>query len=302
MVFKSLAQSLLRQNFHLTHAYHRLRIGWQGLNSDDKIVIYQMGKVGSTSVWRSLESLDLELPVYHIHSLTAANIQRNLNRAQTNFPTFRAIYSELIQAEYLRRQLDRGNIKSPWSVITLVRDPMAKTLSSFFQALEVELHGGIDYREGSQTEPQQQIVDTVLARFYEVYVNNPNRQHPFDWFDRELKTNLGMDVLAEPALGEKTYHIYKNKQANVLLLKLEFLTSSTQPAFQEFLGLENFKLTSSNVRAQKQYGSLYKDFLDRVELPANYLDWVYGFAPVKQFYSEAEIENFYQRWKKPNAA
>ncbi|MEM1240674.1 MAG: putative capsular polysaccharide synthesis family protein [Cyanobacteria bacterium P01_H01_bin.26] len=302
MPFKSLAQSLLRQNFHLTHAYHRLRIGWQGLNSDDKIVIYQMGKVGSTSVWRSLESLGLERPIYHIHSLTAANIQRNLNRAQTNFPTFRAIYSELIQAEYLRSQLDRGHGKSPWHVITLVRDPMAKTLSSFFQALEVELHGGADYRKGSPTGAQQQVVETVLTRFYETYVNNPNRQHPFDWFDRELKSNLGMDVLAEPALGEKSYHIYKNGRAKVLLLKLESLASSAQPAFQEFLGLEDFQLTSSNIRAQKQYGSLYQDFLDRIELPAVYLDWVYDFAPVKQFYSEAEIENFYQRWRKPKAA
>jgi len=56
MELKSLAQPLLRQDYRLTHSYHRLRLWQQGLRSKDKIIIYQVGKVGSTTIWKSLDS------------------------------------------------------------------------------------------------------------------------------------------------------------------------------------------------------------------------------------------------------
>ena len=64
-------------------------------------------------------------------------------------------------------------------------------------------------------------MNPILERFNNTYINNSHRQHPFNWFNSELKANLDIDLLSEPALGMEGYRIYTVKRAKVLLLKLE---------------------------------------------------------------------------------
>ncbi|MGF1521841.1 MAG: putative capsular polysaccharide synthesis family protein [Leptolyngbyaceae cyanobacterium] len=297
MKLKSLAQSLLQQNYEVTHSYHHLRLWLEGTQSSDKIIIYQMGKVGSTTIWDSLEALNLDIPIYHIHTLKPEIIQKAADKGRSDFPKLRFVYPEIVQSEYLRKQLDRNAIKTPWHVITLVRDPIAKTLSLFFQQLEQELLLGTDYRQKIKEEGQEAVLQKMIGRFHQEYIRNPDRKHPFYWINREIKDNLALDIFAEPPLSDAGYRIYKAAAANILLLKLESLSDCHQQAFQEFLGLQNFQLVQSNVGSQKRYGSLYKAFLKQVDLPADYLEEIYGSKLVTHFYSASEIERFYQRWR-----
>jgi hypothetical protein len=297
MIFKPFVQSLLRQNYYITHPYHRLRLWQEGLRSQDKIVIYQMGKVGSTTIWKSLESLNLGIPIYHIHTLNSDAIAIDIARDKANFSKLRFMYPETIHSEYLRNQLNRKNISNPWNIITLVRDPVAQILSVFFQDLEEELLLGLDYRTKIQEEGEQKVLQEVIARFYKEYVENPNRKHPFEWFDFEFKETLNIDLFDAPTFSGKDYYIYNTELANVLLLKLESLNDSCQSAFQEFLRIQNFNLVRSNVALQKRYKDLYKNFLREVNLSTDYLDKMYQTKLVKHFYSEFEIEQFYQSWK-----
>ncbi|MBE7386018.1 MAG: hypothetical protein F6J95_032105 [Leptolyngbya sp. SIO1E4] len=256
-----------------------------------------MGKVGSTTIWKSLESSNLGIPIYHIHTLSPEKISQAIAKDKANFSKVRFIYSETIQSEYLRSQLDRNNIVTPWSVITLVRDPVAHILSGFFQKLEGELLLGFDYRRKIQEEGDEKVVQEIIERFYEEHVNNLSRRHPFEWFNLELKENLNFDIFSATPLSGKDYHIYNTPLAKVLLFKLESLNDSYQSAFQEFLGIEDFNLVQSNVGLQKRYKSLYKDFLRHVNLPARYLDRIYQKEMVRHFYPDSEIEQFYQRWQ-----
>lgn len=299
MKLKPLVQPLLRQDYRITHSYHRLRLWQQGLRSNDKIVIYQMGKVGSTTIWNSLESLNLGLPIYHVHTLKHEHISRAIEKDKNNFPKLRFVHLETIQSEYLRSQLDQKNIIKPWNVITLVRDPVAQLLSVFFQKLEVEIPLGLDYRKKIKAEGDTKVVQEVIERFYAGFVNNPKLHHPFEWFNLELKENLKFDIFAAPAFSGRNYYIYNTELAKVLVLKLESLDDSYQSAFREFLGIQNFKLIQSNVGVQKRYKNLYKTFQKNVNLPISYLDKLYQTELVKHFYSESEVEQFYQRWKNP---
>ncbi|NET32778.1 MAG: sulfotransferase family 2 domain-containing protein [Cyanothece sp. SIO1E1] len=299
MNIKPLLQPLLRQNYYVTHVYHRLRLWGKSLNSRDKIVIYQMGKVGSTTIWKSLESLNLDIPVYHVHYLKSESVKRSLEKARIDFPRLRFIYPEVVQAEHLRNQLNQNCIETPWHVITLVRDPIAKMLSSFFQTLERDLLLGSDYRKRIKKEGYEKVLEEIISRFYDEYVHNPNRKHPFCWFDYELKKNLNIDIFNETPLSNKNYHIYNATAAKILLLKLESLSNCYQDAFYEFLGFQDFKLIRSNVGSQKRYGNLYKDFLDGIDLPVDYIDKIYSSDLVKHFYSDLEIEEFYRRWQSP---
>jgi len=296
MGLKPLIQSSLRQDYRVTHPYHRLRLWLEGLRSKDKIVIYQMSKVGSTTIWKSLESLNLDIPIYHVHTLRHEQISRAIERDKANFPKLRFMYPETIHSEYLRSQLDRNNIVNPWSVITLVRDPVAKLLSSFFQNLEREFLLGLDYRKKIKAEGDKKVLQEVIERFYQEYVDNPSRTHPFEWFNFELRESLNVDLFAEHPLSGRTYYIYNTRLARILLLKLESLNDSYQSAFQDFLGLKNVNLVQANVGLQKRYKSLYKNFIKEVNLPVDYLDKIYQTELVRHFYSESEIEQFYQRW------
>lgn len=294
---KHLAQSLLRQNFQVTCSYHLLRLGWQGLTHHDKIVVYQMGKVGSTSVWDSLTSLEDEAAIYHIHSLEPETVKKQLDVARQRFSSFRAINYDVIQAVYLRSQLNQHKVTKPWQVVTLVRDPIARGLSGFFQSLESERHKGIDYRREAKQTSYETVLNQMVERFHAIHVENRDRPHPFDWFNHELKANLGVDIFAGPRLGESGYRIYSGTKANVLLFKLESLNECYQAACHEFLGVDTLKLKPSNVSLKKRYGSFYKDFLAIIDLPAHYIDRIYDSDYVRQFYTDAEIAAFRQQWQ-----
>ncbi|MFP5272239.1 putative capsular polysaccharide synthesis family protein [Coleofasciculus sp.] len=289
--------SLIKENYRIKHPYYRLRLWLEGLHSKDKIVIYQMGKVGSTTIWKSLQSLNLNIPIYHIHSLNHERIRKAIETDQANYRKLHFMYPETLHSEYLRSQLDRKNIVNPWSVITLVRDPIAKILSGFFQKLEGELLLGFDYRKKIKAEGDTKIVQEIIEGFYKERVENPSRIHPFEWFNFELKDHLNVDLFAASTLAGRNYYIDNTKLARVLWLKLESLNDSYQSAFKDFLGIQNFNLVQANVGLNKRYKNLYKIFLRNVNLPVDYLDNIYQTELVRHFYSKSEIEQFYQRWK-----
>lgn len=298
MVFKSSIQALLKQNYDVSRSYHRMRLWAEGLGSDDKIVIYTVSKVGSNTVWKSLKMLNLEPPLYHVHVLRPEAIERGKQKNRADFAMLRYINPETVQAEYLQNQLSRaGSDHKPWSVITLIRDPIARISSEFFQKLEDEIAFGRDYRKRIQAGDNEQVVEEVIERFFKEHLDDPDAKDPFWWFELELKRILKVDVFAYPAIAGQNYQIYNGALANVLLLKLESLESCYQSAFQEFLGLPNLDLTQHNVASKKRYKQLYKDFLQKVVVPTDYLDKIYGAASVRHFYSEAAIGQFYRRWR-----
>lgn len=298
MRLKYFIQSLLRQNYYVTHSYHFFRLWKEGLSKKDKIIIYQMGKVGSTTIWRSLESSNLDVPIYHIHNLSPDIINKRVEYGKVNFLKRRFIYHEFIQAEYLRHEIDKERINRSWRVVTLARDPIAQMVSSFFQKLETEIPLGLDYREKIKTVGKDSTLEELIERFHTSYVYNPDWEHPFEWFNHELRDNLGIDILMEPSLADKNYHVYSATTSEVLLLKLESLNDCYQNAFQEFLGLRNFNLVESNVGSQKLYKDIYREFIKRIDLPIDYIDKVYNHELIKHLYSDSDLEKFYRRWKR----
>ena len=66
-----------------------------------------------------------------------------------------------------------------------------------------------------------------------------------------------------------------------------------------FLGIDNFKLVNTNRGNHKWYASLYRDFLQEIQIPDWYLDYYYNSAFVKHFYTPEEIAGFREKWSKP---
>jgi hypothetical protein len=87
------------------------------------------------------------------------------------------------------------------SIRSLVRDPVAKILSSFFQNLEREFLLGLDYRKKIKAEGDKKVLQEVIEKFHQEYVDNPSRTHPFEWFNFELRESLNFDLFAEHPLS-----------------------------------------------------------------------------------------------------
>jgi hypothetical protein len=264
------------------------------------VLVYQMGKVGSSSIVSSLKAIDLDRAVYHLHFLTKERIVRTEEDRKEFFLTERYGYLKRPWLyEFLVKQLDNGLIDRKWKVITLTREPVARNISTFFENLEVNKLDEIDSYEISSHYykiPPTIISLNNLEALNELFFEKLNHDSPEQFFDREIKGVLGVDVYAEEFPTSKGYYILEGDAVDILLLRLEDLNKVAREAFWEFMKLPDFKLTKSNVASEKNYASLYKEFKNKIKFPQNYLNRMYGSRYMRHFYSAEEIEKFKKKW------
>ena len=291
-------RSVCYRSYRTAELYEALK-SRRGLRRKAPVVVYQMGKVGSVTVHRSLSACPQIAPL-HIHFLSHARIRWKLKKHARLFPQTHVIPPHLCDSLFLRRHLDLGRMDHRWKIVTLIRDPLARTLSAFFQTMPQEHRDyGFDHKLETMT-PEALVVDLapIFERWAETYIS------PEAWLNEELKGVFGLDVLAREFPVEESYGIYEEGRLPVLLIKLERLDDCASRAFQEFLGLREFTLIRGNEAASKKYAPVYRAFRELQIVPEAQLERIYGSDLVRRFYSEAEIAAFRQRWsprKRPYA-
>lgn len=287
----------------------------QGRSHNSLIVVHQMGKVGSRTVLQSLRRYfrrtQADIPIFHSHFLNGDRLQYQLQHYATSGLPLRA---HLVHAQALRILIDQHQAleTKTWKVITLVRDPVARNISGFFQNIRTLFPQALepDTERYTQSDIQQ------------AFLENYGHSLPLTWLDAEITAVFGIDPYASAFPWEQGYQIYRagqnlgglnsgslnlgsqnsggqnsGNQIELLLMRLENLTSSmAQQAFQEFLGLNDLRLRQKNVGDRKHYSDAYKRFQAQVRLPSSYLDWMYESPYAQQFYSPAERQQFRQRW------
>jgi hypothetical protein len=186
-----------------------------------------------------------------------------------------------------------------WNVVTLVRDPVRRDVSSFFQNLELMFD--VWPADELRSRSAEDVAASLVELFLDTYVrsNSPREfdADPLTWFDTELKQVFGVDVFAKPFPVSRGYDRYSSANARVLLLRLEDLDRVARTAFAEFLGATVEKVVQSNDAADKVYSAVYSRFKSLLELPSEYLDRMYCSSYSKHFYSEQELAGFRSRWE-----
>jgi hypothetical protein len=131
--------ALAQKNYHFAkHYYIFIKNLELKRYTGPPLIIYQMGKVGSKSVKRTLETLNLDMPIYHSHLLTKARIAETEKKRKKFFRTSRESYLKRPWLnQFLRTKINKGMADHKWKLITLTRDPVARNLSTFFENLEV---------------------------------------------------------------------------------------------------------------------------------------------------------------------
>lgn len=279
-----------RHSWQVDRLLYRRRLTREDPIAEDvpQVLVYQMGNVGSMTICRSLEALVPAPRVYHPHFLSYEGLRRIRRLHRRNWPATPGRH--VWQCEYLREALDAGRGPERWKVISLVRDPVARNISSFFHVLDFRVGFGFDERSAST--PPDRLQEELVTAFREY----DGHDEPLDFFDEELHAVLNWDVYEHEFDPGRGYGIYAAPGMDVLILRLEDLNRVAAKAFHEFLGLPDFRLVPSNRAEEKSYAAAYERFRREARFDDEYLDRMYGSRFARHFYSEQELLRFRNRW------
>ncbi|WP_346839854.1 putative capsular polysaccharide synthesis family protein [Microbulbifer sp. SAOS-129_SWC] len=240
------------------------------------VLIYQMGKVGSAAIRDSLNAIGY--PNYQVHYLRKPAIEKleaSIRERGEKTPPHIARSKEVI---------DLGILEKGVKVITLMRDPVARNVSAFFQNINSYFPND-DYRDVSS--------GALIDKFISSYSHNVST----GWFSSEFKHVMGLDVTELEELRTSPYYALRHDGRDILLMKVESSDSDKKECLRAFLELDDeFELLRTNIGNEKSYKDQYRQFLKKIVLPKEYLDAMYGSAVVRAFYQEEEIESMRSKW------
>lgn len=269
--------------------YHEFRLRRSLATSGEPILVYQMGKVGSSSIVKSLNALKVDRPVYHVHFLNLRNIERAQETLRSIYGRKHsvnrwALYESRFVVKHLIRESGRG-----LKVISLVRDPVARNLSSFFQNIDIFIPN-CETLYNSGRIGVQEITEQYFAKFHE-------HELPLTWFDEEMESVFGIDIYsAKPVSSAERVYMCRNGKVELLVMRMEDIDDVAENAVRRFLHVNEFRLEQANVGNKKTYGRIYAEFRKQIKLPGSYLSKMYDSRYARHFYSSEEIESFRRRW------
>ena len=262
--------------------------GWSALRERPAILVYQMAKVGSRTIVRSLRASRPQAPVFHLHTLTQDGTEEMERFYRWSRVPALPGAGHLLLSRYLRAQLRKGVVPGRWKVITMVRDPVARNLSLVFQLGRRLVPDFKRQCAAGQLDPME-----IFERFGREF---PGQLDCMRWFPNELQRVFGVDVFATPFDREAGFQVYRGSTADVLLLRTEDLDRVGAPALREFLDLRELHWRQSNIGATKSLGHHYTGVLQRAVFPRAFVDRYYDSPAVRHFYSPIELDRFRSRW------
>ena len=246
------------------------------------IVIYQMGKVGSTALQHSLTALGVDVPVYQMHTLNY------LDEAEAWARTLPDPAPELVmlrRGRYVRHAIDSKLWKNV-TMISMVRAPGPQLLSAFFQRIDLHL-AALQKQKDGQVTPQD-VADYFVKYFKPSF--------PAEWFDAQLHEPFGIDVYASEFPKAQGYQYYEHDTIRLVVIRLEDLSRCVNQVMREFLGIPDFRLVAANVGAEKQYADLYQRVQKILRLPPERIQEVNSQKYAQHFYTPQELETSVARW------
>lgn len=225
------------------------------------ILIYQPGKVASTTIYHELKRVHPG-PVIHMHTL---NDDQNIDDVKRAF-------SRLHELQALPRV----------KIITLIREPIGRNLSAFFQNLkkfnQIKFDG----------------VPFSTEELWDLYMRSEKASFILNWFDLELFENFGIDAFGTP-FPDCGFVRLENDKAEVLIMKHTLHDEEKSQLVSEFTGINNFTIGyQKNISSQKWYAP----DLDRAKkngFPNWYVRKMLESKYAQHFYKK-DLVNLSQRW------
>lgn len=275
--------------------YEIFEINYHCYQKNYPIVIYTMGKVGSTTVYSSLKT-QLKNPVYHVHFLQLNEIKRieekyrNYNSELVNSPI-------ITKGKFLNRAINSRSFYSSsirWKIISLIREPILTELSHLFH--NPRLHHPYLLNDKGEIDSTRalEVATNKLSNYSE------EKNYIANWFSRELNKFLGIDIYKYDFDHNKGYSIIQFDKFDILLLRLETLDECFTESLQELLEkkITSINLKTSNINEGKEFSSFYKYVREEISIPLDICEKIYSSKYAQHFYTKQMILDFIGKWSK----
>lgn len=253
----------------------RLLSEWKAYADKENVLIYQMGKVGSTSLEQAMPGS------IHLHTLFFGwpTHRPPSPRRNTIGKKIRGAIYDAVRRRAIR---SRENIK----IITLVRDPYARNVSDFFQGLTYWMFCYVFY-SGTRVDTRANSDETLVYNAFDTVYDH---DYALTWFEKEFKRMTGIDVYQYDFNKYDGWSIIKKGKYEILIIKLEKIKEVWQ-VIEEFAG-KKLEYTNSNTASAKWYKNIYVNFISNYKPAPQYLNRLYNSRLVKHFYTDDEINFF----------
>lgn len=251
------------------------------------VLVYQMGKVGSTTVYETLRGCEeLRIPIHHVHCLSPLGLRKMTSHTPDDSGR------EHVEACLsLKAQIDRDYFSTCWKIVTLVREPVDLHVAAFLEGLDGR-HPGMRRRDGTYD------LDEVTALLQDAYIDGG--LYPADWFtewfERELQCVFGIDVYAYPFDPQAGYRLIRRNNVDVAVVRLENLDTCLPVVVDQLLGVRCTAIRPANTAAGKGQAELKTHIRRSLRVSPERCRAFFGTRMARHFYSEAEIGEFVKRW------
>ncbi|MGJ5642468.1 putative capsular polysaccharide synthesis family protein [Formosa sp. S-31] len=242
----------------------------------DIILVYTMGKVGSSTIYKTIKKHGPKAIVFHVHFLS----DRYINETDSNRYNYQ---SNKRLAEKIRNTIKafpRHRIK----IISMVREPFSRDISNIFQ-------NPIDFI-GNRSLDDVDVLELIHS-----YNSKESHSYTLNWFDKEFKEYTGVDVYELPFDKQKGFSISKTNGYEILLLKMESLNSIGKQALEEFIGCEIPNLEIENTIEDKPSYKIQKEFKKLYKPEESTVNKISGSKFVNHFYTKEEIKLILDKWQ-----
>jgi hypothetical protein len=281
------------------------------------LCVHQIGKVGSTSVLETLKHL---LPAEKIHQTHVLHERAVLGSIRQWLGEFRNAQRprpprNLLASVELSRRLAAGTHVDDWYLLSLVREPISRNISDFFENLRrVWVHhlappardACLAILKSKDVVPAEKI-RPVAAELVLLFQRGYPREMIDAWFEREIHEGFGIDIFARPFSREEGYQIYRRENVRLLVFRLENLATAFAPGIRTWLAgspwesaiaAGNLSLRRANEAGKKNYAALHAAFLEMLTLDNELVRTEYGSRTARYFYSDDELARFSGGWRR----
>jgi hypothetical protein len=253
------------------------------------VLVYTAPKVASSAVTEAIRAIEGQ-SVYQVHMISADSVRKL--REEMRRRGLKRMKDDALGLEDIANAIASGLIapRHPAKIVSLVRDPVARNISFYFETLDLLWQ--------IKRAHERVSMEQLLAQFHERFRHGRG----IDWFDNEFKPVLGIDVYEHVFPHDKGYLRIDSGPYEVLLMRHDLNDRVKEKCLAELVGVPTVTLAPRNVGAQKPYAAIYREFLNRIELPE---DYVYGLLDSKyarHFYSPEERARFRTKWLRRTAA
>ena len=252
------------------------------------VIIYQMGKVGSSSVYASLKSTDIPNSIFHVHQLSHTGFNRK--EAWLKFSNIKKVPDDFKYSKKFRHIIDANREKMDWKIITLTREPIGLIISGIFENMRMFFKQLLDI---DKKPVKEDILDFLSEHFRKLDIS---KNYYLNWFDEELKDVFDIDVYSEPYDFENGFSILSRGNVSTLVMRLEDMARVFDKAIYRFMNLEKVCLQRMNVGSKKYYSTQYKEVLKLLKLPLRVCEQIYSTKYAQHFYTPDEISCLIKKW------